>query len=301
MLKCGPVAPRRIGIVTVARSDRGHLSPLIQALGDAAVVTQWPALDFNVDLVVIFGDRWEFASHAAYYAGRCIPIAHLHAGERTEAVIDDACRWAISEMATWRITANESYRFALIQRGYRQVFTLGAPGLARLKPRDSLGGHTRILVAFHPETKNLADIPRQVTELVEGIADIPAEFVITEPGLDAGREHIMAAFRGQFTHYTDDEWLTLLAQADVLVGNSSCGIIETPSIPLPSVNIGDRQKGRLMSSSVICVPHDRQETATAIQVALDPAWRARSLTGVNRYGDRGAAQRIAHFLKTVEL
>ena len=304
MIGCPPV--RRIGIVTVARSDKGHLSPLIVALGAQAIVAQWPDITpvLSTDLVVIFGDRWEMAAAAAHVAGQCIPIVHLHAGETTEAVIDDACRWAISEMATYRITAHDKYLYRLYDHGFAGV-NLGAPGLARLPIKTDLGRWNLlrpvILVQFHPETRNLEDIPHQVTELKAALDDWLADIVITEPGMDVGREHILEAFAGQFHSFTDDEWLAMLARANVLVGNSSCGIIETPSIPLASINIGNRQQGRLMASSVIQAPHERDAIRAAINTALGPEWRATHLTGENPYGDRGAATRIAEFLRTCAL
>ena len=328
-----PRMPRRIGVVSVGRSDRGHLAPLLALLPEATlheldmtapenagnrIEQPYEVADaagralrcFTLvlherpcDLLVVFGDRWEqlAAATAAHILG--IPIVHLHAGETTEAVYDDGFRAAISALATHHVAAAEPYAERLRQQGYRSVHCLGAPGLGRLPQHNPVGSrHTLILVQFHPETRNLADIPRQVDELLHGIADIPAEFIITEPGMDAGREHIVKAFEGQFTACTDDEWMHYLSIASVLVGNSSCGIIETPSIPLPSVNIGDRQTGRLMADSVISVPHDRVHIAAAIRLAIDgPVWRGENLTGVNPYGDRGAAQRIAAFLKTCRL
>ena len=321
---------RRIGVVSVGRSDRGHLAPLLALLpeatvyqhrGDGVVVTPGDVVwvmgdavaDFGhdletncPDLLVIFGDRWEqfAAATAAHILG--IPMAHLHAGETTEAVYDDGFRNAISALATWHIAAAEPYAERLRQQGYRQVHCLGAPGLSRL-PRPSWRDRerTRILVQFHPETKNLADIPRQVSELVNALMTTDATMVWTEPGMDAGRDIIMSAVgkHWEMRAFTDEQWMWELANSDVLVGNSSCGIIETPSIPLPSVNIGDRQKGRLMGSSVICVPHDRQAIKAGIEQALDPKWReifltARSPYVQNPYGDRHAAQRIAAFLRT---
>ena len=176
--------------------------------------------------------------------------------------------------------------------------------MGRLRPH--VEAHRKwpvILVQFHPETRNLADIPRQVDELRAALDSFNNDAYVyaTEPGMDAGRQHIVDGLRYPQFHFTDEEWLDKLATADVLVGNSSCGIIETPSIPLPSVNIGDRQRGRLMASSVICVPHDRTEIMLGIKTALDPRWREQHLHHPNPYGDRGAAQRIAEFLRTCAL
>lgn len=327
---------RQIALVSVGRSDRGHLSPLLALLPTARLYEYQSAIwnapfefataagyavsnfanQFHYnrpDVVVIFGDRWEqhAAATAAFTLG--LPIVHLHAGERTEAVLDDGYRDAISALATIHVAAAEPYATRLRGMGYTRVYCLGAPGLARL-PQKSLTliwyGYNRaldqhlsmkptILVAFHPETRNLPDVPRQVAELVAALVEAPGRVICTDPGMDAGREAILTAY--PFQRFTGAEWLNALDTADVLVGNSSCGIIEAPSIPLPSVNIGDRQKGRLQASSVIQVAHDRDAIRAGIALALNPEWRSSHLTGENPYGDRHAAERIAELLTTVEL
>lgn len=314
---------RRIGIVSVGRSDAGHLSPLFKLLPDAqrfwyqakpvstpADVAEGYGLAVGnfahqfryqepVDLVVIFGDRWE--QHAAATAAHLmnLPIVHLHAGERTEAVVDDALRGSISVMARWLVAAAPGYAMNLKRQGYHNVVTLGAPGLARLKPAEPRQGMPYIAYAFHPETKNLARVASHVKELDAALAEFTDTCIITGsgPGLDAGRDDIRA-WCGDGLTRTDEEWVTMLSHVDVLVGNSSCGIIEAPSVPLPTVNIGDRQKGRLRAPSVIDTPHDRHAIRAAIALALNPEWRMQHLTGENPYGDRHAAERIAEFLTT---
>ena len=162
-----------------------------------------------------------------------------------------------------------------------------------------------MLVQFHPETRNLADVARQVEELYEALYTLRKDIhvVWTEPGMDAGRQVIIDRMEQRWDRQvmSDEQWVDLMSYASVLVGNSSCGIIETPSIPLPSVNIGDRQKGRLMADSIIDVSHDRYHIKAGIEMALSPWWRNKCLNGHNPYGDRGAAQRIAEFLRTCAL
>jgi UDP-hydrolysing UDP-N-acetyl-D-glucosamine 2-epimerase len=372
---------RAIGVVTVARSDYGHLLPLLQALekegeavellvylagshlespfgvrtGDLVVEDKWPiaaripmgiddaapatiaaamgrgvqgfAAEFarrRPDILVVLGDRFEMLSAALAALPFTIPVAHLHGGEVTEGAIDEQIRHAITKLAHLHFVAAEPYAARVRQLGEEawRVHRLGSPGLDRLMAGGSLKRHEieerlgrrlgrpTVLVTFHPETLAVEDVPRQAEELTAALETIDAELIITAPGADTGYRVITAALDRLATrrpmtrlHGTlgDDVYTSLLREADVMVGNSSSGIIEAPTFALPVVNVGDRQRGRLRAANVLDVGHDRQAIAAAIHRALDPAFR-RSLTGlVNPYGDGHAAPRIARVLRSVEL
>ena len=171
-------------------------------------------------------------------------------------------------------------------------------------------GHPTVLATFHPETLAAADVPRQVEELVAALERLPGDLVITAPGADTAHRAVSAtlaamAKRRPSTRLAptlgDDVYTSLLREADVMVGNSSSGLIEAPSFGLPVVNVGDRQRGRLRAANVIDVAADRAAIADGIRRALDPAFQA-SLAGLaNPYGDGHAAPRIARVLREVEL
>jgi UDP-hydrolysing UDP-N-acetyl-D-glucosamine 2-epimerase len=371
---------RAIGVVTVARSDYGHLLPVLQELeraddvellvylagshleapfgvrtGDLVKADRWPiaaeipmgigddapatiaaatgrgvvgfATEFarrRPDLLVVLGDRFEMLSAAVAALPFALPVAHLHGGEVTEGAIDEQIRHAITKLSHLHFVAAEPYAARVRQLGEdpERIHCFGAPGLDRLRSLGSLPraeidrrlgltlGRRTLLVTFHPETLALHDVPRQAEELTAALEKIEGDVVVTAPGADAGNRAISAAFerlaeRRPLMRLTatlgDDVYTSLLREADVMVGNSSSGLIEAPSFGLPVVNVGDRQRGRLRAANVIDVGHDRQAIAEAIQRALDPAFR-RSIAGQpNPYGDGDAAPRIAHVLRTVPL
>jgi UDP-hydrolysing UDP-N-acetyl-D-glucosamine 2-epimerase len=276
------------------------------------------------DLLVVLGDRYEMLSAALAALPFELPVAHLHGGEVTEGAIDEQIRHAITKLAHLHFPATEPYAARLRQMGEEawRIHCCGAPGLDRLREGGSLSreeigqrlgrplGRPTMLVTFHPETLAVADVPRQAEELTAAIEDFEGEIIVTAPGVDVAYRAIGAALerlagRRRLTRLAptlgDDVYTSLLREADVMVGNSSSGLIEAPSFGLPVVNVGDRQRGRLRAANVIDVGHDREAIAAAIRRALDPAFRA-SLAGlVNPYGDGHAAPRIARVLREVEL
>jgi UDP-N-acetylglucosamine 2-epimerase len=156
----------------------------------------------------------------------------------------------------------------------------------------------------------VADVPRQAEELTTALEKVEGDIIVTAPGLDTAYRVISAALErlaGRRALFRlaptlgDDVYTSLLREADVMVGNSSSGLIEAPSFGLPVVNVGDRQRGRLRAANVLDVGHDREAIVETIRRALDPAFR-RTLAGlVNPYGDGHAAPRIARVLREVEL
>jgi UDP-hydrolysing UDP-N-acetyl-D-glucosamine 2-epimerase len=372
---------RAVGVVTVARSDYGHLLPLLEELertpdlvellvyvsgshlaspfgvrtGDLVAADRWPvvaripmgidddapatiaaatgrgvagfAAEFarrRPDLLVVLGDRYEMLSAAVAALPFGLPVAHLHGGEVTEGAIDEQIRHAITKLAHLHFVAAEPYAARVRQLGEEawRVHCTGAPGLDRLRAGGSLAreeigqrlghplGRPTLLVTFHPETLAVDDVPRQAAELTAALEKVDGDIVVTAPGLDPGYQPLTAALerlteRRPLTRLSatlgDDVYTSLLREADVMVGNSSSGLIEAPSFALPVVNVGDRQRGRLRAANVIDVAPEREAIADGIRRALDPAFRAGLRGLVNPYGDGHAAPRIARVLREVEL
>lgn len=370
---------RTIGVVTVARSDYGHLVPLLEQIRDAPDLTLrlfvtgahlaerlgatvraieadgWPIagrvemtgetdapVDVAVavglgaaglaraftnqrpDLLVVLGDRLEMLAAAVAALPLAIPVAHLHGGEVTEGAVDEQARHAITKLSHLHFPAAEPYVRRILQMGEEpwRVHCSGAPGLDRLArlavlSREELARRIglplrrpTLLVTFHPVTLEAEDTAVHVDELAAALEKIAGDAIVTYPGADASHEtiirrlEVLAAARPGtrlVASLGDDVYCSLLREADVMVGNSSSGLIEAPSFALPVVNIGARQRGRLRATNVIDVAPTRHEIVKGIERALQPEFR-RGLTGLaNPYGDGRAAPRIVQVLREIEL
>jgi len=272
------------------------------------------------DVVLVLGDRFE-ALAAAMAALFCrLPIAHIHGGETTEGAMDEAIRHAITKMSHLHFVSTPAYRRRVIQLGEApgRVFVVGALGL------DGLRGHKifsrqelekkldlslakkNLLVTFHPATLSPGESKRQLEELLAALKKMKDTLIIfTMPNADMEswglcrliqkfvRRHPQArAFRslGQQTYFS------CLRHFDVVVGNSSSGILEAPSFRIPSVNVGDRQRGRIQARSTITCEPRRGKILAALRRAISPAFR-RSISSVkNPYDQGGAAPKILQAL-----
>ena len=323
---------RRIAVVSVGRSDRGHLTPVIEALGKEAWEVGWPneqrwdtphdigltmakAVDFfadrwdamRPDLILLFGDRYEMLAAAMASLPFAIPLAHLHGGEVTLGAFDNQIRNAITKMAHIHLVSHPHHAARVRRMGEKKwrIRVTGAPGLDRL-PRNYAvikKDRRQILVTLHPCTLEYQDTGDAVDSLIAALMTFDADVVWTKANADTYADRINKSLECQFgpaAEPADEEYIGLMACVAVMVGNSSSGIIEAPSFRLPVVNIGTRQKGRLRGDNVIDVPADADAIRDGIRRALEPAFRA-ALSGVNPYGDGHAAPRIAEILRTVPL
>jgi UDP-hydrolysing UDP-N-acetyl-D-glucosamine 2-epimerase len=253
-----------------------------------------------------------------------MPVAHLHGGEVTEGAIDNQIRHAITKCAHLHFVSAEPHarRVAAMGEEPWRIHNVGAPGLDRIRttPRlsradlasrlDLAVGDRWLLVTYHPATLEYQDTGRHTDELVAALEKIDATFVVTYPNADTAGRTVIARLQELAGRHPrvrlvqnlgDDVYLSLMREADAMVGNSSSGLIEAPSFALPVVNVGARQAGRLRAANVIDVGPERDEILGGIEAALAPAFRE-GLSGMtNPYGDGHAAERIVRVLRTVEL
>ncbi|MGC6464498.1 MAG: UDP-N-acetylglucosamine 2-epimerase [Akkermansiaceae bacterium] len=283
--------------------------------------------DLRPDLVVLLGDRFEIlaAAIASLYAR--IPIAHLHGGETTEGAFDEGIRHAVTKMSHLHFVAAEEYRSRVLQLGEEpsRVHNVGGFGIdaikqAKLLSREELErqldfkfGQKTLLVTFHPVTLEHNSSEQQIDALLEacGRMDESVHFVFTMPNADTdgrviakkvdefvdqlGLRAMAATSLGQLRYWS------ALQYVDAVVGNSSSGISEAPSFKIGTVNIGDRQKGRLMASSVVCCEPLAEEIERSLQDVLSEDFTLRKEESINPYGTGGASQAVFEILRSCPL
>jgi len=267
------------------------------------------------DLLVALGDRYELLACASAAALIGIPVAHIHGGERTSGVVDEFIRHSITKMSTIHFTCCETYRKRVIQMGEQPhcVFNTGALGVenvysTNLIPLDglefdpgfSLNDKAYAVVTFHPLTLESGTGIKQLRELMTALdAFEDMRFVITKANSDAGGREINHLWDEYATLRNNClcvaslgmvRYLSLIKHASAIIGNSSSGIIEGPAIKTPTVNIGDRQKGRVMAESVICCDPVSEDIIAAVKRAVSPEFYKQNVLDVeNPYGDGKAS------------
>ncbi|CAE6923075.1 GDP/UDP-N,N'-diacetylbacillosamine 2-epimerase (hydrolyzing) [Paraburkholderia nemoris] len=275
------------------------------------------------DMLVILGDRFE-AIAAAVAATVCkIPIVHIHGGELTLGAMDDAFRHAITKMSHLHFTSTEAYRQRVIQLGEdpARVHNVGALGVENIRTLpllnrteverrlDIVAGQPYFLVTFHPATLDRQAPEMQLKALLEALEAFPDRLIVftganADPG-GAGLNRLLAehsqmhAGRFRFSMSLGATlYLSAARAADAVVGNSSSGIIEVPSLGIPTIDIGSRQQGRIRSESVLTCTTDTEAIKEAISEALMPEFRARAAVAVNPYERAGTTEQIVQTLMT---
>lgn len=273
------------------------------------------------DIVVLLGDRFEiFAAAQAALVAR-IPLAHLHGGETTEGAIDEAFRHAITKMAHLHFTATEEYRQRVIQLGEdpARVFNFGAAAIDGIRNRKLLSrpeleqtlgfsfGERNLLVTFHPVTLEADTAGQQFGELLAVLGDFPnTRLVFTMPNADTGGRVVRKMIEGYVTAHPGRaaafdslgqlRYFSVMCLVDAVVGNSSSGLIEAPSFHIGTVNIGDRQKGRIKAVSVIDCEPNRESIRNAFRRLYSPEFQESLRQVVNPYGDGPVSNRIMRVL-----
>jgi GDP/UDP-N,N'-diacetylbacillosamine 2-epimerase (hydrolysing) len=274
------------------------------------------------DLIVVLGDRFEIlaAASAALIAG--IPVAHLHGGETTEGAFDEAIRHSITKMSHLHFVAAEDYRNRVIQLGEHpdRVFLVGGLGIDAIKRVTLLDraaletslnfklGPKNLLITFHPVTLDGASSQRQMSELLTALGELTdTSLIFTMPNADTGGRELatmvdaFVASHGNARVYASLgqlRYLSCMRYVDGVVGNSSSGLAEAPSLGVGTINIGDRQKGRLSASSVINCQPTVDSIRKALDKLFDPAFQSALDQTINPYGSGGASKRIVEVLKT---
>ena len=277
------------------------------------------------DLILVLGDRYEiFVSVAAALVAK-IPVAHLHGGEVTVGAFDDALRHAISKMSHLHFVATQEYKNRVIQLGENpsSVYLVGGLGidsinklklLDRKKLEKELSitfNEKNLLITFHPATLDESAATSQMQEVLSALADLKdTTLIFTMPNADTGGIAIMKMINNfvaenpnahAFTSLGQLKYLSCIAQVDGVVGNSSSGLTEVPSFRKGTINIGDRQKGRLQSKSVINCDSTKKSVVDALQRLYSEEFKYDLISSVNPYGEGGASAKVVEIINKVSL
>lgn len=277
----------------------------------------------NYNAVILLGDRYEILSVAMAAGNTRTPIFHIGGGDTTEGAIDECIRHSVTKMSWLHFTSNEASRRRVIQLGEapERVFNYGSTSIdnilsvATMSKKQamksvSLTNERYALCTFHPVTlEDGKDSIEQVGNLLAAFRDFPEiDFIVTKSNADQGGEAINALLERKsgeipnlhvFSSLGAGRYLSLMRHAQFVLGNSSSGIIEAPALHVPTINIGDRQKGRLRAESVIDCGTDTTSIIDAIEKAMSDEMKHRCEKMVSPYGDGHSAPRIA--AKSVEM
>jgi GDP/UDP-N,N'-diacetylbacillosamine 2-epimerase (hydrolysing) len=281
--------------------------------------------ELRPDLIVVLGDRFEIFSAVAAALVACVPVAHLHGGEVTEGAFDEALRHSVTKMAHLHFVAAEEYRRRVIQLGEQpdRVFLVGGLGIDAIKHLKLIGrtdleavlgfsfGKRNLLVTFHPVTLDTATAEDQMAELLAALAELKdTQLIFTLPNADTGGRALIGMvnqFVGRnrqarvFASLGQLRYLSCVANVDGVVGNSSSGLAEVPSFKKGTLNIGDRQRGRLQAASVInCRPY-KDDITSALEQLYSADFQASLPDVTNPYGEGGASERILDVLRNCSL
>jgi len=282
--------------------------------------------ELEPDLVILLGDRYEIFSVAAAAMVARIPIAHIHGGEITEGLIDEAIRHSITKMSYLHFVATEEYKKRVTQLGENpeRIFNVGGLGienimklklLSRSEFEDSINyklGKCNILITFHPVTLEKTTSKEQFSELLRALEQLKdTTFIFTKANSDTdGR--VINQMIDNFAKENNDRaiafaslgqlrYLSALQYMDAVVGNSSSGLIEAPSFKVATINIGDRQKGRIKADSVIDCEPNSKAILEAFSKAFSDQFKGKLQFIDNPYGEGSASEQIVKYLKAFNI
>ncbi|EKD71482.1 MAG: UDP-N-acetyl-D-glucosamine 2-epimerase, UDP-hydrolysing [uncultured bacterium] len=278
------------------------------------------------DMIVLLGDRFEALAVAQAALVQKIPLAHIHGGELSEGAIDDAIRHSITKMSHLHFVAAEPYRKRVIQLGENpeRVFNVGAPGLERIERTKLLKrkewekkvgfslGKINFLVTYLPSTLDTKDDIITLEALFNALDKFPeAKIIFTKANSDELGRLINAKIDEYVSHNAkraasyvtlgDLNYLSLLQFVDVVIGNSSSGLIEVPYFKKPTINIGNRQSNRLRASSVIDCSGNKNEIVDAIKKALSNEFKKTLENTISSYDQDKTANKIKTIIKNIDL
>jgi GDP/UDP-N,N'-diacetylbacillosamine 2-epimerase (hydrolysing) len=282
--------------------------------------------ELKPDLIIILGDRTEMLAAATAATMATIPIAHIHGGETTEGAYDESLRHAITKMSYLHFASTEKYKKRIMQLGEspERVFNVGAMGLDSIKELDLLDiekfeqaiqfklGKRNILITYHPVTLESKTSKLQFEIILNCLDKLEiTKLIFTHANSDKeGRvinkmieDYVYANSNKaiSFKSLGQMRYLSALKHVDVVLGNSSSGIIEVPFFNIPTINIGDRQKGRIVAQSVIQTEVNEKALTSALEKAFDLEFREQIQNQAQIYGDGNTSDKILEVILNTEI
>ncbi|MEG2587500.1 MAG: UDP-N-acetylglucosamine 2-epimerase [Cetobacterium sp.] len=276
------------------------------------------------DFLLVLGDRYEILSIAIVANILKIPIIHLHGGEKTEGAYDEAFRHCISKMSYLHFTSTEEYRQRVIQLGENpdRVFNVGAIGIENINHLDVISKEILekkfkieistnfFVVVFHPTTLEKNSAENQIKELLGAIKKSKIDVIFIKANSDTNGRNINKILEEfveknpkkykLFSSLTSEEYLSILKHSQGLIGNSSSGILETPSLKIGSLNIGDRQKGRIIADSTICCNSNENEIVNGIEKLKSLEFKKIIRKSKSPYGNGEVSDKIIEKILKIE-
>lgn len=306
---------------TILASDTG--ASMAKSIG-LSIISMAQCFDrIKPDLLLILGDRGEMLAAAITAISMNIPVAHIHGGE-VSGTVDESIRHAITKLSHIHFPANEDSKQRILKLGEKEknIFIVGAPGLDYIKKtqyisrkemlnRFNLEDDKIFLLTQHPVTTERDMVEWQIRETLDAIVELGHQTIVSYPNSDNGGREIIRVIEEYRTKYpflkvfrnlSQVEYLSFLNIADVMIGNSSSGIIEAPSFKLPVINIGSRQDGRLKACNVIDIPYGKKSVIKGIKKALyDESFKNGLKNCTNPYGNGNASEKISQIISEVKL
>ena len=311
---------RKVKILSNDNSPSGILKSM------ANCQIKFPSIFFELksDLIIVLGDRFEIFAITSVALVACVPVAHLHGGESTEGAIDEAFRHSITKMSHFHFVANDIYRKRVIQLGEKpsKVFNVGGLGVDCIKSiklikRDEFESNIgfklknkNLLITFHSVTLENGSTKKQFLELLEALRPLKETgLIFTLPNADTDGLVVIKLINEFVSNNVNAivfkslgqlHYLSCMSQMDGVIGNSSSGLLEAPSLKIPTINIGDRQKGRLQASSIINCRPERPYIEKAIKKLYSKRFLVVLKKTISPYGKGGASKKIVKIIKNLK-
>lgn len=295
-------------------------SSISKSMGIALISFADYFAEIKPDMLVVLGDRYETLAVAIAAMNERIPIAHLYGGDISEGAVDDVVRHAITKLSYLHFTATKEHRKRVIQMGEepKRVFCVGAMSVENARRQKKLTreelqreigfywepvNEKLAIVTYHPVTLEDSTAEQQIDNLLDALDTIDSlKIIFTKANADAGGRIINQKIEEYVSNHPEKcavyaslgqvRYLSAISMADVVIGNSSSGLSEVPSFHVPTVNIGDRQRGRMRGETVISCSTEKSAIGEAVKKALSPTFREEIADAKNPYEKEGTSENI---------